>query len=150
VRLSDVGEMARVKSGCGGGGAATTVIATVAVCVRLPEVAVKVAVDVPAAAAAEAVRVRLAAVPAVSVTVEGCAVTPAGKPEIATWTKPENPFCGDASKETVAADPPAVRLTEEGVALNEKSAGAAATVRLRGAWVLMVCPAGVTANDTVA
>ncbi len=150
VRLSMVGEMAREKSACGGG-AATTVIATVAVCVRLPEVAVKVAVDVPAAAAAEAVKVRLAAVPAVNITGDGCAVTPAGKPEIATCTEPEKPFCGDASRDTDAGDPPALRLTEEGVALNEKSAGAAAaTVRLRDACVLTVCPAGVTENDTVA
>ncbi len=37
------------------------------------------------------------------------------------------------------------------MALNEKSAGAAAaTVRLRDACVLTVCPAGVTENDTVA
>jgi hypothetical protein len=98
-----------------------TVTTSEAVCVRAPEVAVKVAVDEPAAVPGAAVSESVAAVPGVSVMGDGCAVTPDGKPASVTCTLEENPFCGVASKETVAGVPLAVRLTIEGVALREKS-----------------------------
>jgi hypothetical protein len=96
------------------------VIATDAVCVRLPDVPVNVAVDDPAAVPAGAVRVRVAAVPGVSVMGNGCSVTPAGKPVIVTGTLAENPFCAVASRDTVAGVPLAGRVTVAGVALSEK------------------------------
>ena len=80
-----------------------------------------VTVDDPAAVPNAAVRVRVAAVPGVSVMVEGCAVTPAGRPAIVTWTLAENPFCAVASRDTVAGVPLAVKLTVAGVALSVKS-----------------------------
>jgi len=49
VTLRDVGVTASEKSGDGGGAGATTVMTTVAVCVRLSDVPVNVAVDDPAA-----------------------------------------------------------------------------------------------------
>jgi hypothetical protein len=53
-----------------------------AVCVKAPEVPVNVAVEDPAAVPAGAVRVSVAAVPGVSVSDDGCAVTPVGSPAI--------------------------------------------------------------------
>jgi hypothetical protein len=47
-------------------------------------VPVNVAVEDPAAVPAGAVRLTVAAVPGVSVRDDGCAVTPAGSPAIAT------------------------------------------------------------------
>jgi hypothetical protein len=96
-------------------------MATDAVCVRLPDVAVNVAVDDPAAVPSGAVRVSVAAVPGVSVMVDGCAVTPAGKPVMVTGTLAENPFCAVASRDTVAGVPLAAKFTVAGVALSEKS-----------------------------
>ena len=55
-----------------------------AVCVRAPEVPVSVAFDDPAAVPAGAIRLTVAAVPGVSVSDDGCAVTPGGSPAIAT------------------------------------------------------------------
>jgi len=121
VTLRDCGLTASEKSG--GGGA--TVIANEAVCVRAPDVPVNVAVDDPAAVPAGAVSVSVAAVPGVSVRDDGCAVTPAGKPVIATCTLEENPLCAAASTETVAAVPSFVTVKIPGVTLREKSAGAA-------------------------
>jgi hypothetical protein len=105
----------------GGGGA--TVTASEAVCVRAPDVPVKVTVDDPVAVPAGAVSVSVAAVPGVSVRDDGCAVTPAGRPAIATCTLDENPFWGAASTETVPAVPSAVKVNVPGATPSEKSAG---------------------------
>jgi hypothetical protein len=99
------------------------VIAKEAVCVREPDVPVNVTVDDPVAVPAGAVSVSVAAVPGVSVRDDGCAVTPAGRPAIATWTLDENPFCAVASTETVAAVPSAVKVNVAGVTPTEKSGG---------------------------
>lgn len=53
-------------------------------CINVPEVPVSVAVEDPAAVPVGAVRVSVEAVPGVSVNDDGCAVTPAGSPVIAT------------------------------------------------------------------
>jgi hypothetical protein len=142
--------MAMEKSACAGGGV-VTVIANGAVCVRVPEVPVIVAVEEPAAVPRGAVRVSVAAVPGVSVRVEGWSVTPAGKPVIVTGTFDENPFCAVASKETAAGVPFAVRVTAVGVVLSEKSAvGAVAACTESEAWVLAVWPFTVVVKVTLA
>jgi hypothetical protein len=51
---------------------------------NVPEVPVSVAVEDPAAVPVGAVSVSVEAVPGVSVSADGCAVTPAGSPVIAT------------------------------------------------------------------
>jgi hypothetical protein len=99
------------------------VIANEAVCVRVPDVPVNVAVDDPAAVPAGAVSVSVAAVPGVSVREEGCAVTPVGRPAIATCTLDENPFSAAAKTETVPAVPSFVKVNVPGVTVSEKSAG---------------------------
>lgn len=119
-------------------------IANEAVCVRAPDVAVNVAVDDPAAVPAGEVSVSVAAVPGVSVRDDGCAVTPAGKPAIATCTLDENPFWAAASTETVPAVPSAVKVNVPGVTLSEKSAGAGAAWMESVACVLTLWPLNVT------
>ena len=91
----------------------------------------------------------VAAVPGVSVRDDGCAVTPAGSPAIATCTLEENPFCAVASTETVAAVPFAVKLIDAGMTLSEKSAGGAAWTESE-ACVLALWPLTVAVNVTVA
>ena len=83
VRLRDWGLTASEKSACGGGGA-VTVIGREVECVSVPDVPVSVAVEDPAAVPVGAVRVSVEAVPGVSVSDDGWAVTPAGSPVIAT------------------------------------------------------------------
>jgi hypothetical protein len=120
-----------------------------AVWVRLPEVAVRVAVDEAEAVPRGAISVSVAAVPGVSVTGDGCTVTPAGRPVIDTCTVEENPFCAVASREAVAGVPLAVNVTAAGMTLSEKSAGAAAACTVSEAWVLAVCPPTVVVSVTV-
>jgi hypothetical protein len=92
VIVSDVGATERVKSG--GGGA--MVVVTEEVCERAPEVPVSVSVALPAAVAGAADMATFWAVPGVRVREAGCAVTPLGKPLIATATMPVKPFAGVA------------------------------------------------------
>lgn len=120
-----------------------------AVCVRAPDVPVNVAVAEPAAVPVGAVNVSVAAVPGVSVSDEGCAVTPVGSPVIPNCTLDENPFCAVASTETVAAVPLAVKVNEVGVTLSEKSAGAAPWTESE-ACVLAVWPLTAALNVTIA
>jgi hypothetical protein len=148
IKLNDWGLTASEKSACAGGGV-ITVMGSEAVCVRAPEVPVNVAVEDPAAVPAGAVRVSVAAVPGVSVKVDGCAVTPVGRPASATWTLEENPFSAVASTEMAVVVPLAVKLRDAGVTLREKSAGVAAVTESE-ACVLAVWPLTVVANVTVA
>jgi len=109
--------------------AAVTTSVTVAVWLKDPDVPVNVIVLELAAALVAAVNVTLCGVPALTVSDDGLAVTPAGNPEIATLTPALNPLI--ALTETVAAPPapPPVIFTVDGLAANEKSGGgAAATV----------------------
>jgi hypothetical protein len=85
----------------------------------------------------------------VSVSEDGCAVTPEGSPEMATDTLPENPLTAVANTETVDAVPFDARLTEAGLTLSEKSAGAAACTE-REPWVLTAWPAMVVVKETIA
>ena len=75
-----------------GGGAVPAVIvsARVAVCFKVPDVPVKVMVDEAAAVLEAAVRLIDAALPGVSVSVDGLAVTPVGSPESVTAMEPVN------------------------------------------------------------
>jgi hypothetical protein len=148
VRLRDWGLTASEKSACAGGGA-VTVMGREAECVNVPEVPVNVAVEDPAAVPEGAVSVSVEAVPGVSVSEDGCAVTPAGSPLIATWTLEENPFCAVASTDTMAAVPFAVKVTEAGITLSEKSAGAAPVTESE-ACVLAVFPPTLAVNVMVA
>jgi hypothetical protein len=88
---SEVGERVRVKSGGG-----EMVAVTVAVCESIPAVPVRVNIVLPAIAAVEAANVTVWAVPGVSVSMAGCAVTPVGKPVIATDTVLVKPLTGVA------------------------------------------------------
>ena len=89
--VSDVGERVRVKSDGG-----EMVSVTVTLWESIPEVPVKVSIVLPIVAAAEAVNVMACTVPGVRVSVAGWAVTPLGKPVIATATMLVKPFFGVA------------------------------------------------------
>ena len=101
-----------------------------------------------AAVPAAAVRLRVAAVPGVSVSDDGCAVTPDGSPEIATDTLAEKPLTAVANTETVDAVPFDGKLTEAGLTLSEKSAAAACTER--EPWVLAAWPPMVVLKESAA
>jgi len=113
---SEVDERVRVKSG---GGEMVTV--TVALCESVPEVPVRVNIVLPSMADAEAVSVMGCGVPGVRVSVAGCAVTPAGKPVIATDTMLAKPFTGGALTLICGDVPPGVSVTVVGRADKEKS-----------------------------
>jgi hypothetical protein len=87
---------------------------------------VKVTVAVPAAAVASAVRVVLCAVPGVRLNEAGLAVTPAGRPVIATATVPLKEFAAVAVTLTEAPAPPPVSESDVGERVREKSGGGAA------------------------
>jgi hypothetical protein len=126
------------------------VIASEAVCVRVPDVAVNVAVDDPAAVPAGAVSVSVAAVPGVSVRDDGCAVTPAGRPAIATCTLDENPFWAVASTETAPAVPSLVKAKVPGVTPSEKSGGGGGAAWTESeACVLTLWPLELAVNVTI-
>jgi hypothetical protein len=61
----------------------------------------------------------------------------------------ENPFCPVASTDTIAAVPFAVKVTEVGITLSEKSAGATPVTESE-AWVLAVFPPTLAVNINVA
>ena len=90
----------------------------------------------------------VAAVPGVSVSDDGCAVTPAGKPPSVTCTLDENPFWAAATTETIPAVPSFVKVKVPGVALSEKSAGAAWMES--EACVLTLWPMELAVNVTIA
>jgi len=121
--VSEAGERVREKSGAGG--AAEIVAARLAEWVREPEVAMKVSVTLPAAAVETAVSVTLCALPGVSVSVAGLAVTPAGSPEIETATVPLNEFIAVASTFVLVPVAPADMVSEAGERVREKSAAGA-------------------------
>ena len=84
---------ARVKVKSGAAVAGVTVRPTVAACVTVPELAVMVTVALAADALPDAESTTVCALPpGVSVRVEGDAVTPAGRPPIATFTGPLKPL----------------------------------------------------------
>jgi hypothetical protein len=68
----------------------------------------------------------VAAAPGVSVIVEGCATTPAGKPVIVIGTFAAKPFCPVANRDTLAGVPFATSVVDVGVTLSEKSCGGGA------------------------
>jgi len=110
-----------------------------------PEVPVNVTVADPAAVPAEAVNVSSEAVPGVSVSEEGFAVTPAGNPLMVIGTLEENPFCPVARTETGVAVPFAANVTAAGVTESEKpAAGSVAASTETVATVLALWPLTVT------
>ena len=113
---SEVGERVRVKSGGG-----EMVAVKVTLWESIPEVPVRVNIVLPSIAAAEAVNVMVCAVPGVSVSVAGCAVTPLGKPVIAMDTMLAKPLAGVALTLICGDVPPGVRVTVVGRADKEKS-----------------------------
>jgi len=112
------------------------------------EVPVNVTVPDSAGAPVAAARLRLTAVPGVSVSDDGFAVTPEGSPEIATDTLPENPLIAVANTETVDGVPFDGKLTEAGLTLSEKSAAAVCTER--EPWVLAAWPPMVVLKESIA
>jgi hypothetical protein len=117
VMLSVEGLTAREKS-CG---AAATVRVKVAVCERVPLVAVKVRVVVEAGAVAEAESVMVWGIPGVRVKEEGAAVTPVGSPARTTATEALKPVSAVVVTVTCWDAAPAVREMVDGVAEIEKS-----------------------------
>ncbi len=105
-------------------------------------------VAVPVAAVAEAVNVRLCAVPGVRVREEGLAVTPAGRPVIATETVPEKELAAVARTCTGAPVPPGVKLSDVGDRVSEKSGGCE-TVRATVAVCVSVPDEPVKVNVAV-
>jgi hypothetical protein len=88
---------------------------------------VNVTVEVAAAAVSAAVNVVLCAVPEVRFSVAGFAVTPAGRPLIATATVPVNEFSAAALTLTCEPAAPGVRVSDAGDTVSAKSgAGAGA------------------------
>jgi hypothetical protein len=110
-----------------------TVRASVAVWLKISEVPVKVSVPVDAPALDEAVSVMFCAVPGVRLRVVELAVTPLGRPVMATLTVPVNAFRALALILTGDPAAPAVRVSEAGEADSVKSGDGvvvpAATVR---------------------
>ena len=93
--------------------------------VRLPEVPVNCTVAVALAADEDAAKLMGCDAPASSVSDEGVAVTPAGRPLMVMATVPVKPLMAVTESVTDCALPPAVRLTLEPVVLREKSGGGA-------------------------
>jgi hypothetical protein len=105
--------------------AAWMVSASVAVWVREVDVPVKVMVGAPEGVAMGAVKVTVAVADCVdvgeSVSVEGLAVTPEGRPAMATETEPAKEFSEEAVRVTALLVAPAVKESEAGEAVREKS-----------------------------
>jgi len=112
-----LGAAVKVKSPAG----AATVSVTAIEWLSVPEVPKSVKVPLPTTALALALRLTVCAVPGVSVSVAGCAVTPAG-PVIATDTVPAKPFDGAAVTLSDCPAPPAISIRLDGMADREKSA----------------------------
>jgi hypothetical protein len=127
--LSVVGLRPREKSG--GGGATATLRLSVAVCESEPEVPVNVMLLELAATVEAAVKVMVCGVPGVTVGEEGVAVTPVGRPVMATATPDVKPLI--AVTESVVETPvaPPVMLSVVGLRAREKSCGAAATLSVK-------------------
>jgi hypothetical protein len=85
-------------------------------------------VALPAAALAAAVTVTLCAIPGVSVSVAGCAVTPLGNPVIATITAPVNELTAPAVTLTEEPAAPATSVSDGEDTVSMKSGGGAAIV----------------------
>lgn len=117
TKVSDAGERVSEKSG----GGAAIVAATVAVRAREPEVPVMVRVALPMVAVAAAVSVTVCAAPGVRLKVVGCAVTPEGRPVIATATVPLKELRGAALILICCEAPPATSATDDGEEDREKS-----------------------------
>jgi hypothetical protein len=81
-----------------------------------------VTVDEEDIALLAALSVMFCALPGVSVSVIGLAVTPAGSPLMVTVTIPVNPFAGTAFTLIACPKPPAVSATVIGANVIEKSA----------------------------
>jgi hypothetical protein len=127
------GSAVSVKSAEGGG--ADTFKATLTVCVIEPELPVNVTVALPLTALAFAVKVTFCGVPGVRVSVDGAAVTPAGKPRpTAMFTLPLKPFTAIAVTAIGSPFAPAVSDRVVGAATRIKSGeggGGSATVKSR-------------------
>ena len=83
----------------------------------------KVRVALPPAVAGAAVMATFCAVPGVNMSVDGCAVTPLGRPVIATATVPVKLFAAVALTLICCGGPPGTSVMVAGVDESEKSAG---------------------------
>jgi hypothetical protein len=119
VRVSEEGERSKQKLG----GEVETVSATVAVWLRVPELAAKLMVAVPGAEVQAAVRVIFCAAPGVRLKVEGDNVTPEGIPAAETDTVPEKLLSAFAITLIACPAPPEVRVAVEGETVTEKFGG---------------------------
>jgi hypothetical protein len=126
TRVSDAGAAEMEKSAAGA--AAVTVAATAAEWLRVPEVPVRVIVVLLAAALAAAVRVSVCALPGVKVSVAGLAVTPLGRPLMATATVLLKELIAVARTLTFEPVAPATSATDGGETEREKSAAGAVVV----------------------
>lgn len=122
IRVSVAGDALSVKSDRG-----ATVTATPAEWLNAPDVPVKVTVKVPAPALVAAVKATLCAVPGVRFNVAGFAVTPAGRPVIATATVPTNELTAAAVTLTCEPVAPGTIVNDVGDTASEKSGGGGGT-----------------------
>jgi len=148
VRVRDCGVTLRLKSG--GGGAASTSNATVAECVSDPEVPLNVTVALPTAAFEAAMRVTFSGVPGLRVSAAGDALTPAGRPLIATATGELKPFPPVTIRVTGCPVAPAVSFRLAGTAVRVKSAGGGGADTLSARFALCVSEPDVAVKTTVA
>lgn len=142
VRVRVAGEAVSEKSG--GGPAGEIVAAITAEWLRVPEVPVSVTVKLAADAVESAASVRLFAVPGVRVSVDGFALTPAGRPPTATFTVSAKPLDGTALRLICCPAPPGTRAIVAGAEVSEKSA--AGVVDVEDDAVLELVPQEVSAS----
>jgi hypothetical protein len=116
--------------------AACRVNASDAEWIRLPDVPVNVTVDEADGAVSAAVRVVVCAAPGVRLSVAGFAVTPVGRPVIATITVPLKAFKGFIVTLRGEPDVPAMMVCDVGDMVSVKSGGGRVMVSITVAvWV---------------
>ena len=120
----------------------TTVNASVAAWVSPPDVPLSVTVVSPVCATVDAASVTLCATPGVSVSVDGLAATPLGRPLSEAVTVPVNPFRALAVTEMLFPATPSVSDKLAGDSVSEKSGAGveAATVRVSDVVALALLP----------
>src|ERR1700722_1600182 len=107
-----------------GNGRELTCRARLIVCVSEPDLPVKATVAMLAKAVFRAEKVSVCGLPAVSVSAEDDAVTPAGKPDICMEALDENPFRGVRLTAVCAVPPGAIEI-DAWLNPKEKSGGGA-------------------------
>jgi hypothetical protein len=118
------------------------------VCVSEPDVPVKATVAIVAWALLAEEKVTVSGLPAVTVSAEDDAVTPAGKPDICTEALDENPFRGVRLTAVCAVPPGAIEI-DAGLNPKEKSGEGGAAVICTAKSTVCVREADVPVRSSV-